>query len=78
MIFLPTPTARRLNSISSELVKAFNNFVRNVENGKGEDKLTEWMEIFGRLQGESATALSELEEEFRRMLGDVGEPMHTK
>jgi hypothetical protein len=76
IIFLPAQTARSLNSISSELVKAFNDFVRNVENGRSEEKLTEWMEILGRLQGESATALSELEEEFRGMLGDVGEPMH--
>ena len=38
--------------------------------GRGGDSTQKWLEIFNRLDGEIKTALGELEDEFRKLMGD--------
>ena len=71
LIFFPKKTATKLEEIDFELVKTFNEFVFGVEMAKGaKDTTKKWTEIFERVKGEIKTALAELEDEFRRLLGD--------
>lgn len=71
VIFFPKATANKLEQIELELVKTFNEFFFTVDMGKGLESTTnKWMEIFERVQGEIKAALTELEDEFRRLLGD--------
>jgi hypothetical protein len=70
VIFFPKPTASKLEEIDLELVKTFNRFVIEVEMSKNPDPTNKWIEIFNRVKGEIKTALDELEDEFRRLLGD--------
>jgi hypothetical protein len=71
IIFFPKVTANKLEQIDLQLVKAFNEFFLIVDRGKEFDSSTnKWMEIFERVQGEIKTAMNELEDEFRRLLGD--------
>jgi hypothetical protein len=68
IIFVPAKTAGKLQSIDSQLVSAFNEFVIKVE--RGQDDGDHWLAIFARVGGEIRTAMGELEGEFRRMLGE--------
>jgi Mor family transcriptional regulator len=71
VIFFPKPTAIKLEEIDSQIVKNFNEFVFGVEMvNKRSDPTKKWLEIFDRVKGEIKTALSDLEDEFRRLLGD--------
>ncbi len=71
IIFFPKVTANKLEQIELQLVKTFNEFFFIVDRGKEFDSsINKWMEIFGRVQGEIKEALNELEDEFRRLLGD--------
>jgi hypothetical protein len=72
LIFLPKATSAKLEAIDLQLVKTFNEFVFSVEMKEkvGADGFEKWMEIFDRLNGEIKTALGELEDEFRRLIGD--------
>lgn len=72
LIFLPKATSAKLEAIDLQLVKTFNEFVFGVEMKEkaGAGGFEKWMEIFDRLNGEIKTALGELEDEFRRLIGD--------
>lgn len=71
IIFFPKPTAIKLEEIDSQIVKNYNEFVFGVEMvNKISDPTNKWFEIFERVKGEIKTALSDLEDEFRRLLGD--------
>ena len=72
LIFFPKATAGKLEAIDQQFVRSFNEFVFGVEmrervRGDGSQK---WLEIFSRLDGEIKVALGELEDEFRKMMGD--------
>lgn len=69
-IFFPQKTASKLEEIDLELVRTFNQFVIGVEMSKKPDSTNKWIDIFNRVEGEIKTALDELEDEFRRLLGD--------
>jgi hypothetical protein len=72
LIFLPKGTASKLQNINSQLVRTFNEFVFSVEMPSGTGATEKWMEIFQRVGGEISVALGELQDEFRRMLGEEG------
>jgi hypothetical protein len=73
-IFLPKATAGKLNLINRTLVNTFNEFFMTIDSPifEGEGKTEKWMEIYKRVKGEIRVALDELEDEFRRLLGDEG------
>jgi hypothetical protein len=71
LIFLPKTTAGKLNSIYRRSVETFNEFVFTVDQAKVED-IEKWLAIFERVNVEIKPALNELEDEFRRLLGDEG------
>lgn len=77
LIFFPKVTASKLEKIDLELVKTFNEFVFRVDNTKVAGKTEKWVEIFKRVEGDIKTALGELEDEFRRLLGDESENPNT-
>jgi len=72
LIFFPKATATKLEDIDLQLVKTFNEFVFGVEmtQGAGGDVMNKWMQILERVSGEIKIALGELEDEFRKLLGD--------
>lgn len=72
LIFFPKATADKLEAINQQFVKSFNEFVIWVEmrEGRGGDGTQKWLEIFNRLDGEIKIALGELEDEFRKLMGD--------
>jgi hypothetical protein len=72
LIFLPKTTARNLKSIYRRYVETFNEFVRTVDLAKQGQDTAKWLAIFQRVSGETKEALDELEDEFRRLLGDEG------
>ena len=70
LIYLPTPVANKLEDINRELVRTFNEFVYTVDFQRGAGDANKWNEIFNRMNGEMQEALQELENEFRKLLGD--------
>lgn len=72
LIFFPKRTAEKLETINQQFVKSFNEFVLGVEMRErgGGDGTQKWLEIFNRLDGEIKIALGELEDEFRKLMGD--------
>lgn len=71
-IFLSRAAVEKLDAINQKSVKAFYGFfysVEMVQATKG-DGVTKWMEIFEHVKEEMPVALSELEDEFRKLLGD--------
>jgi len=68
IIFLPINTAEKLNNIDAQLVDAFNEFVIKVERGK--DAGDNWLTVVKRVGTEIPPAMRELENEFRRILGE--------
>ncbi|MEZ5581456.1 MAG: hypothetical protein R3F37_00485 [Candidatus Competibacteraceae bacterium] len=69
LIFLPHSVAERLEKLDFEIVKLFNEFAIIVDTKPNGD-IQKWYELFQRMQGEMREALGELENEFRRLLGD--------
>ncbi len=72
LIYLPRGTAEKIENINKELVKTFNEFVYEVDFQKDSSNVKKWKEIFDRMNGEMQDALRELENEFRKLLGDEG------
>jgi hypothetical protein len=70
LIFFPKATADKLEDIDRQLVIAYNEFFFDVEIPQGRDTIDKWKEIFNRVKGTIQEALRELEDEFRRLLGD--------
>ncbi len=69
-IFVPKGTAEKINTIDLELVKATNQFVFTVDHSRGKDNFDSWTSIHEKVSGEITTALGELEDELRKLLGD--------
>lgn len=72
LIFLPKKTAIKLEAIDGELVRAFNEFAIIVDREADVPKssIEKWIEVAERIGGDIKVALEELEDEFRRLLGD--------
>lgn len=70
IIFIPKSTANKLEEVDMKLVKIFNEFVFTIDFQKGGGDAMKWNEIFERMRGEMKDALAELEDEFRKLLGD--------
>jgi hypothetical protein len=71
-IFLSKAAVEKLDDINQKSVSAFYDFfysVEMVQAAKG-DSVKKWMEIFEHVKDEMPVALSELEDEFRKLLGD--------
>lgn len=73
LIFFPKATAEKLDNINRELVNTFNQFTFGVEIPlrAQTENIGKWVAIVERVQKEIKTALDELEDEFRRLLGDI-------
>jgi hypothetical protein len=71
-IFLPTATAEKLNSINRRSMDTYTEFYLTVDVpiAGGESKTEERFEIYKRVKVEIRAACVELEDEFRRLLGD--------
>ncbi|MEF3075723.1 hypothetical protein V2P20_11875 [Methylobacter sp. Wu1] len=72
LIFFPRSTAEKLEEIDLQLLRIFNEFVFGVEMAqrRGDDGVDKWLQIADRVNGEIKAALSELEDEFRKLMGD--------
>lgn len=72
LIFFPKKTAKMLEKIDHECVLSFNEFVHFVDEPSARSRadLAKWMQISERVQGEIAEALINLENIFRKLLGD--------
>ena len=70
LIYLPKATAEKLENINKELVLTFNEFTFSVDFQKGAGNTKKWSEIFEKMNGEMQGALNDLEDEFRKLLGD--------
>lgn len=70
IIYIPKATAEKLEAIDIELVKTFNDFAYTVDFQQGTGNATKWTEIFERMRNEMKQALNDLEDEFRKLLGD--------
>lgn len=70
IIYLPRPSADKLEAINIELVKIFNEFVYTVDFQQGAGDARKWTELFERMNGEMQETLKDLEGEFRKLLGD--------
>lgn len=73
-IFLSKAAVEKIEQINQSSKKAFFEFFYGVEmvqaaRGNGTDK---WMEIFTHVSEQMPVALEELEDEFRKLLGDEG------
>jgi len=71
LIFLPVATATKLEEIDHQIVNAFNEFTFGVEmtTNAGGDGTQKWIEVVNRVNGDIKTALGQLEDEFRKLLG---------
>jgi hypothetical protein len=70
LIFFPKDVARKLEQIDADCVLVFGEFALHVELSPDPNRPIKWAEIFERVQTEIRAALSELEDHFRRLLGD--------
>jgi len=70
VIYLPKSTVETIENINMELVKTFNEFFMTVDVGKSSDTTNKWIEISTKMSGEMEMALTGLEDEFRKLLGD--------
>ena len=70
MIYLPKIAADKLETIDSEVVEIFHRFLNNVELQQGANDANKWDDIFEKMNGEMQDTFKELEDDFRRLLGD--------
>ena len=70
LIYLPKTTADNIENINTELVKIFNIFTSNVHNASGTGDTETWVELSDKMRGKMKVVLGELEDEFRKLLGD--------
>ncbi len=76
LIFFPKKIAEHIESIDREMIRAFNEFDIYIEKTREINKnidVEKWLKINNNVKNEIAIALSELESEFRKLLGDEGE-----
>ena len=70
LIYLPKIAADKLETIDSEVVEIFHRFLNNVELQQGANDANKWDDIFEKMNGEMQDTFKELEDDFRRLLGD--------
>ena len=71
IIYIPKDTADKLEAIDMELVKTFNEFSYTVDFQKQDTvDAMKWYKIFEKMRDEMKQALNDLEDEFRKLLGD--------
>ena len=70
-IFLPKATASQVQKIYREIRDAHIDFMFAVEAGQKNDVKT-WLEVHKRVEQLGKVAMEELEDDLRRLLGDVG------
>jgi hypothetical protein len=70
-IYLPEPAAEKMRAITDELKFAFFQFLYGVGLGEtlGEDKTKKWLEIQAKVETLSGPATTELQNDFRDLLG---------
>lgn len=72
-IFLPKPTADKVNDLRDQLFFCYNKFFYSVDIATEVSKKTAtWMEVYDSLEKPIKRALSDLETDFRTLLGDAG------
>lgn len=73
-IFLSKAAIKKIEDINQKSVGAFYEFFYGVEMTKGArgDGTDKWVETFNHVNEDMPVALSELEDEFRKLLGDEG------
>jgi len=71
-IFLPKETAIKVRNIDTDMIQATSQFAYGVElTQRTEEESTKiWIEVFERMNGKISTAMVELEDEFRELLGE--------
>ncbi|WP_397452548.1 hypothetical protein [Pseudomonas sp. NA-150] len=72
LVFIPKETAKKLETLDRNFIKIYNEFLYTVELIPNKDNNTyqNWVNIFDRVNTEARDALLELEDEFRKLLGD--------
>lgn len=72
-IFLPQEAAKKLDELNMEMKGAFINFMYGVDmmRDQGADVTRKWVDITEKIENLSKTALVELEQDFRALLGDA-------
>ncbi|MFC3674552.1 hypothetical protein [Ferrovibrio xuzhouensis] len=70
LIFFPKSTADKLDHVNAEYIKAGNEFRVFVDSGQYGSMHQKWGEIAQRVGNEIKAALADLENEFRKLLGD--------
>lgn len=71
-IFIPRIANDKLHAINKEITKTYYEFFYQVDTNKNQnrDDADTWLKVFNRMNEEIPTALGELEDEFRQVLGD--------
>ena len=70
-IFIPEKTAKGIESLNQELLRVYTEFFYGVEHlPNGKEKTDNWREIFEKLNGPILNSLSDLENDFRLLLGE--------
>lgn len=70
IIFLPQKTAEHINKIISSSFLSFNNFMLKVEFANSANTTKDWIDINNAVSVDIKSALHELENDFRILLGD--------
>jgi len=70
IIYIPKVTAEKIENIDIALVNTFNEFTFTIDFQRGTGDAMKWNQIFERMRGEMKDALNDLEDEFRKLLGD--------
>lgn len=70
VIYLPKSTANKIEKIHTDLLKIYHEFTYEVASEPPGSKTKDWNDISKKMSGEMQEALSELETEFRNLLGD--------
>ena len=60
----------KIRKIDIELAKTFLEFANDIDSQEGTGNTKQWYKIFERMKGEIKDAFGELENEFRKLLGD--------
>jgi len=70
VIYIPTETANKIDAIDKELVINFNQFALQIDGVENKIDFDKWDDVIKKLNGDVSEALTELESEFRHLLGD--------
>lgn len=71
-IFIPKVAANKLDAITKELREAHIEFAYGVDMNKSHESTQKWIEIYEKVENLSNNAVAELEDDFRKILGDEG------